>query len=90
MQIYPHDMFYRRVSPQNSFLFTILKILIFKFAEKVSRIDEIFNALYLVQNDVIKVNSNEMAINYLVDTTSFFNVRTITYINLDFDYLANR
>ena len=49
--IYPHDLFYRRVS----------------------KIDDIFNALYLIENDVIKNNSNEQAINYLIDTTSFYN-----------------
>ncbi len=50
--IYPHDVFYRRVS----------------------KIDELFNSLFLVENEVIKVNSNEQAINYIIDTTNFFNV----------------
>ncbi|CAF0780515.1 unnamed protein product [Brachionus calyciflorus] len=50
--IYPHDVFYRRVS----------------------KIDEIFNALFAIENDVIKNNSTEQAINYLIDTTFFFAV----------------
>lgn len=50
--IYPHDVFYRRVS----------------------KIDEIFNALFSIENDVTKNNSNEQAINYLIDTTFFFSV----------------
>jgi nuclear pore complex protein Nup133 len=48
--IYPHDVFYRRVS----------------------KIEDIFNALYLIENDIIKVNSNDQAINYLIDATNFF------------------
>jgi len=47
--IYPHDVFYR----------------------KVSKIQDIFNALYFIENEVIKVNSNEQALNYLLDTTLF-------------------
>lgn len=49
--VYPHDIFYR----------------------KVSKIDEIFNSLFCVLNDVIKANSNEQAINYLIDCVSFYN-----------------
>lgn len=44
------------------------------FNKKVSKIDEIFNALFAIENEVIKVNSNDQAINYLIDATSFFNV----------------
>jgi len=48
--IYPHDVFYRRVS----------------------KIEDIFHGLYLIENDVIKVNSNDQAIAYLIDATNFF------------------
>lgn len=49
--IYPHDIFYR----------------------KVSKIQEVFNALYYIENEVIKVNSNEQAFAYLTDTTMFLS-----------------
>ena len=39
---------------------------------RVSKVHEIFNALFFIENDVIKVNSNEQALNYLIDTTSVF------------------
>ena len=54
--VYPHDLFYR----------------------KVSKIQDIFNALFLIQNEVIKVNSNEQSINYLLDTTNFLSVTNKT------------
>ncbi len=44
------------------------------FYRKVSKIQEIFNALYLIENEVIKVNSNEQALNYMLDTTLFLSV----------------
>ena len=50
--VYPHDIFYR----------------------KVSKLQEIFNALYFIENEVIKVNSNEQALTYLTDTTMFLSV----------------
>ena len=53
--IYPHDVFYR----------------------KVSRIQDICNAFYFIENEVIKVNSNEQALSYLLDTTLFLSVRSI-------------
>jgi len=51
--VYPHDIFYR----------------------KVSKVQEIFNALYFIENEVIKINSNEQALNYIIDTTVFMSVR---------------
>jgi nuclear pore complex protein Nup133 len=48
--IYPHDVFYRRVS----------------------KVEDIFNALYTIENETIKVNSNDQAIKYLTDCTQFF------------------
>lgn len=44
------------------------------FYRKVSNVQEIFNALYFIENEVIKVNSNEQALNYLIDTTMFLCV----------------
>ena len=44
------------------------------FYRKVSCIQEIFNALYFIENEVIKVNSNEQALSYLIDTTMFLCV----------------
>ncbi len=39
-----------------------------------------FNALFIVENEIIKVNSNEQSINYLIDTTHFFSVNTMNRI----------
>lgn len=57
----------------NRFLNLLLLFKIYS-AFKVSKIDDIFNALYLIENEVIKVNSNEQAINYIIDTCFFFVV----------------
>jgi hypothetical protein len=45
------------------------------FYRKVSKVHEIFNALYFIENDVIKINSNEQALAYIIDTTIFMSVR---------------
>jgi hypothetical protein len=39
---------------------------------RVTRIDDIFSALFFIQSEVIKMNSGEQAINYIIDTTLFF------------------
>ena len=42
------------------------------FYRRVSRVDDIFDALYQVESEVIKVNSSEQAIAYMLDTIHFF------------------
>jgi len=47
---------------------------------KVSKIDEIFYALFMIESEVIKVNSNDQAINYLIDAISFFSVNNYSNV----------
>jgi len=87
--IYPHDIFFRKVILFCCFYYFIYYYSLDVILKKISKIQEIFNALFLVENEVIKVNSNEQSISYMIDTTSFLCVNIIIFFLLFLIFLVN-